>query len=101
MNMNMVLLYPLSIKHQHLSLNPLSMVHHFLPVKKKVTLYTRMLNPTVEAMENAIAELEGGHKALGCGSGMAAVHTIFGAANSSWRSCCLLFCSLRTNYNFT
>jgi methionine-gamma-lyase len=36
-----------------------------------------MLNPTVEAMENAIAELEGGHKALGCGSGMAAVHTIF------------------------
>ena len=36
-----------------------------------------MLNPTIEAMENAIAELEGGHKALGCGSGMAAVHTIF------------------------
>jgi len=35
-----------------------------------------MLNPTIEAMENAIAELEGGHKALGCGSGMAAVHTI-------------------------
>lgn len=37
--------------------------------------YTRMNNPTVEAMENAIAELEGGHKALGCASGMAAVHT--------------------------
>ncbi len=45
--------------------------------KQKGYIYTRMLNPTVEAMENAIAELEGGHKALGCGSGMAAVHTIF------------------------
>ena len=38
-----------------------------------------MLNPTVQAMEDAIAALEGGHKALGCGSGMAAVHTIFAA----------------------
>ncbi len=45
--------------------------------EKKGYIYTRMLNPTIEAMENAIAELEGGHKALGCGSGMAAVHTIF------------------------
>lgn len=45
--------------------------------EQKGYIYTRMLNPTVEAMENAIAELEGGHKALGCGSGMAAVHTIF------------------------
>jgi len=45
--------------------------------ERKGYIYTRMLNPTVEAMENAIAELEGGHKALGCGSGMAAVHTIF------------------------
>ena len=45
--------------------------------KQKGYIYTRMLNPTIEAMENAIAELEGGHKALGCGSGMAAVHTIF------------------------
>ncbi len=40
-------------------------------------IYTRMGNPTVEAMENAIAELEGGYKALGCGSGMAAIHTVF------------------------
>lgn len=47
--------------------------------EEKGYIYTRMLNPTVEAMENAIAELEGGHKALGCGSGMAAVHTIFAA----------------------
>ena len=47
--------------------------------EEKGYIYTRMLNPTVEAMENAVAELEGGHKALGCGSGMAAVHTIFAA----------------------
>lgn len=40
-------------------------------------IYTRMLNPTIQAMENAIAELEGGHKALGCASGMAAISTMF------------------------
>ncbi len=40
-------------------------------------IYTRMRNPTIEAMENAVAELEGGAKALGCASGMAAIHTIF------------------------
>jgi methionine-gamma-lyase len=44
---------------------------------KKGYIYTRMLNPTIEAMEDAIAQLEGGHRALGCGSGMAAVHTVF------------------------
>ncbi|MBN1638561.1 MAG: aminotransferase class I/II-fold pyridoxal phosphate-dependent enzyme [Ignavibacteriales bacterium] len=38
-------------------------------------IYTRMGNPTIEAMEDAVAELEGGYKALGCGSGMAAIHT--------------------------
>lgn len=43
--------------------------------EEKGYIYTRMLNPTVEAMENCIAQLENGHKALGCGSGMAAVHT--------------------------
>ncbi|MBK6914790.1 MAG: aminotransferase class I/II-fold pyridoxal phosphate-dependent enzyme [Ignavibacteriales bacterium] len=47
--------------------------------EKKGYIYTRMLNPTIKAMEDAIAALEGGHKALGCGSGMAAVHTIFAA----------------------
>ena len=51
--------------------------------KEKGYIYTRMLNPTIEAMENAIAELEGGHKALGCGSGMAATHTIFASLLSS------------------
>ncbi len=45
--------------------------------EEKGYIYTRMLNPTVEAMENAVAALEGGHKALGCASGMAAIHTVF------------------------
>ena len=40
-------------------------------------IYTRLENPTIEAMEKAVAELEGGHKALGCASGMAAISTIF------------------------
>jgi len=42
-------------------------------------IYTRMRNPTVEACEDAVAILEGGAKALGCGSGMAATHLIFSA----------------------
>ncbi|MCW9098369.1 MAG: PLP-dependent aspartate aminotransferase family protein, partial [Ignavibacteriaceae bacterium] len=51
--------------------------------EEKGYIYTRMLNPTIEAMENAIAELEGGHKALGCASGMAAAHTIFASLLSA------------------
>ncbi len=51
--------------------------------EQKGYIYTRMLNPTVEAMEDAIAALENGHKALGCGSGMAAVHTVFSALVSA------------------
>lgn len=47
--------------------------------KQKGYIYSRMLNPTIEAMEDAIAALEGGYKALGCGSGMAAIHTTFAA----------------------
>lgn len=46
-------------------------------------IYTRMRNPTVEAMEDAVAVLEGGAKALGCASGMAAVHTLIGAVCSA------------------
>ena len=46
-------------------------------------IYTRMRNPTVEAMEDAVAALEGGYKALGCGSGMAAVHTLFATVLAS------------------
>ncbi len=45
--------------------------------EEKGYIYTRMQNPTVEAMENAVAELENGYKALGCASGMAAIHTVF------------------------
>ncbi len=47
--------------------------------EEKGYIYTRMGNPTIEAMEDSVAALEGGHKALGCGSGMAAVHTVFAA----------------------
>ncbi|NOZ46689.1 MAG: PLP-dependent transferase [Chlorobi bacterium] len=39
-------------------------------------IYTRMRNPTVEACEMAVASLEGGAKALGCGSGMAATNLL-------------------------
>lgn len=40
-------------------------------------IYTRMKNPTIEALENSVAILEGGAKALGCASGMAAISTLF------------------------
>ncbi len=46
-------------------------------------IYTRMKNPTIEAMEQAIAELENGYKGLGCGSGMSAIHTVFQTLVSS------------------
>jgi methionine-gamma-lyase len=42
-------------------------------------IYTRMANPTVQAVERAVATLEGGFGGLGCGSGMAAIHTTFAA----------------------
>lgn len=38
-------------------------------------VYSRMGNPTVEALENSVAALEGGYRGLACGSGMAAIHT--------------------------
>lgn len=40
-------------------------------------VYTRMGNPTIRAMEEALATLENGKRALGCGSGMAAINTVF------------------------
>lgn len=40
-------------------------------------IYSRMGNPTVRALENLIAALEGGRAALACASGMAAIHTVF------------------------
>lgn len=47
--------------------------------KEEGYIYTRMSNPTVEALENAVAQLEQGHKGLACASGMAAIHTVFAA----------------------
>jgi len=38
--------------------------------------YTRLGNPTVRALEDAVCELEGGNAALGTASGMAAVTTV-------------------------
>ncbi len=40
-------------------------------------IYTRLGNPTIEAMENLIARLENGYGAIGVSSGMAAVNTIY------------------------
>jgi len=42
-------------------------------------IYSRMGNPTVRALETAVAALEGGCDGLACGSGMAAIHTTFAA----------------------
>jgi len=39
--------------------------------------YTRLGNPTVRRLEDAVRELEGGYGALGTASGMAAVSTVF------------------------
>ena len=39
-------------------------------------IYTRMRNPTIEALEDSIAILECGAKSLACSSGMAASHTL-------------------------
>lgn len=38
-------------------------------------IYTRMGNPTVAALEEAVASMEGGHAGLATGSGMAAITT--------------------------
>lgn len=46
---------------------------------EKGYIYTRMSNPTIEALENAVAQLEQGHKGLATASGMAAIHTVFAA----------------------
>ena len=42
-------------------------------------VYSRMGNPTVEALEKSVAALEGGYAGLACGSGMAAIHTTLAA----------------------
>src|SRR5512134_2857286 len=44
-------------------------------------VYTRYGNPTVAALERAVADLEGGEEAVAFASGMAAVHAALVAAN--------------------
>jgi methionine-gamma-lyase len=40
-------------------------------------IYTRIANPTIEALQNTVAALEHGHAALATASGMAAISTLF------------------------
>jgi methionine-gamma-lyase len=47
--------------------------------QEKGFIYSRMGNPTVAALESAVAALEGGSQALACASGMAAIHTTLAA----------------------
>jgi len=47
--------------------------------KERGYIYSRMGNPTVEALEKSVATLEGGYAGLACGSGMAAIHTTLAA----------------------
>lgn len=47
--------------------------------KEEGFIYTRMGNPTLKGLEDAVALLEDGHKGLACGSGMAAIHTVLAA----------------------
>lgn len=42
-------------------------------------IYTRLGNPTIKALEDCMAALEGGYAGLACASGMAAINTIFQA----------------------
>lgn len=40
-------------------------------------IYTRLGNPTIKALEDCVAILEGGSAGIACASGMAAINTIF------------------------
>ena len=40
-------------------------------------IYTRINNPTIDALENLVAELENGYRAIATASGMGAVNTIY------------------------
>jgi methionine-gamma-lyase len=40
-------------------------------------IYTRINNPTIDALENLVAELENGYRAIATSSGMGAVNTIY------------------------
>lgn len=45
--------------------------------KEKGFIYTRLGNPTIEALEEAVAALEKGYAALATSSGMAAISTVY------------------------
>jgi methionine-gamma-lyase len=45
--------------------------------EEKGYIYTRLGNPTIEELENAVADLENGFGGLGTASGMAAVNTVY------------------------
>ncbi len=45
--------------------------------KSKGFIYTRIGNPTVDALENKLAELENGYRGVALASGMAAVNTVY------------------------
>lgn len=47
--------------------------------KEKGYIYTRIGNPTIEALENKLAELENGYRGIALSSGMAAVSTVYTA----------------------
>ncbi len=40
-------------------------------------IYTRINNPTIDSLENLVAELENGYRGIACSSGMGAVNTIY------------------------
>ncbi|MBK9119028.1 MAG: PLP-dependent transferase [Phycisphaerales bacterium] len=71
-------------------------------------IYSRMGNPTVEALEHAVALLEGGYRGLACGSGMAAVHTVLGGllktgehvlcSEAVYGPTCTLVCKILSEY---
>lgn len=45
--------------------------------KEKGFIYTRIGNPTIDALENKLAELENGYRGIALSSGMAAVTTVY------------------------
>lgn len=49
----------------------------FFSGEEKGYIYTRLGNPTIEDLENTVAELENGYGALATASGMAAVNTVY------------------------
>ena len=49
----------------------------FFAGEEKGYIYTRLGNPTIEDLENTVAELENGYGGLATSSGMAAVNTVY------------------------